>query len=811
MTRCRPLARALPALLVLAAIASSGAALAFTVTGTVRNEAGQAMANVDLDFVDVCSGESVFLVNDKTAADGSFSVTVNGATYDVRFTPPAGSASAGKERQDVVVSANTSLGLTTLPNGKLVSGTVKNGSGTGISGVDLKWVNASTGVRVYVGKDVTSASGAYSMRVPPGTWDVEYRPPATTTYATGRRKGLVVQADVSGLADTLATGFQLTGLVKDKQNTALRNVDLNVYDSCTGEKVPTANDNTDAAGRFTTYVPAGTYSIQHNPPRCKGVVPDRKSGVRVDRNTDLGSTTLLAGVTVAGRVLDNALQPVAGAELKFFDANNGQRQPTNFDTTDASGSYSVYVPTGSYNINVEPPVGRTLLVSRLAGVAVAAATTLGDTALAAGLSLSGTAVGPDNKGVLSVDVDVVDSVTRDAVRIAHDNTRSDGTFTVIVPAGSAYDVLYTPPSCSPLAPDDQRQVPVSGTTTLPTLHLVTGATASGVVRDPLSAPVAGVDLDFFTPGTRNKFFTPRDTTDAGGSYATMVKPGSYDIDYIPPAGLALRPARRTGVSLFADTTLPDTTLPRGYLVSGAVRNNQTALPVAAVEVEFFAPGAASPLFTPHNNTAVDGRYNVSVDAGTWDLRYTPPAGSGLAPRWRRGVAVSAATALPDTLLLALTLPSVGSINPAAGSAAGSQAVTVTGSNFQPDATLRLGGITATNVVVASATTITAVTRPHPAGRVDVQVVNPGEQVGTLASSFTFNEPATPARLTVRRVGSDVVLTWTANGQSSYTVFRNPAPQGFTDTSIAATLPGTTWTDTGAGSAASGTARFYVIE
>ncbi len=93
----------------------------------------------------------------------------------------------------------------------------------------------------------------------------------------------------------------------------------------------------------------------------------------------------------------------------------------------------------------------------------------------------------------------------------------------------------------------------------------------------------------------------------------------------------------------------------------------------------------------------------------------------------------------------------------------------------------------------------------------MQVVNPGEQVGTLASSFTFNEPATPARLTVRRVGSDVVLTWTANGQASYTVFRNPTPQGFTDTSIAATLPGTTWTDTGAGSAASGTVRFYAVE
>ncbi len=808
MTRRPPTLRLLLALLILLA---PGAVRAFTVSGSVKNEAGQGMANVDLDFVDVCTGESLFLVNDKTAADGSFSISVAGGTYDVRFTPPAGSASAGKERPDVVVSANTNLGVNTLPNGRLVSGTVRNGSGAGIAGVDLKWVNASTGDRVYVGKDVTSASGAYSMRVPPGTWDVEYRPPSGTTYVTGRRRGLVVQSDVSGLTDTLATGFQLTGLVKDKQNNALRNVDLNVYDGCSGEKVPTANDNTDAAGRFTTYLPAGTYSVQHNPPRCKGLVPDRKTGVRVDRNTDLGTTTLPAGVTVTGRVVDGALQPVADAELKFFDANNGQRQATNFDTTNASGSYSIFVPTGTYNINVEPPAGRTLLVSRLSGVAVAGATTLGDTVLAPGFALSGRTIAPDGQGVLSVDVDVVHSVTRDTVRIAHDNSRADGTFTVIVPAGSAWDVLYTPPSCSPLAPDDQRQVAVSGATTLPTLRLVTGATASGVVRNPQGAPVAGVDLDFLAPGTRNKSFTPRDTTDGVGSYATMVKPARYDIEYIPPAGLALRPARRPNTALLADTPLPDTTLPAGFLVSGFVRNNQSGAPVASVEVEFFAPGAAAPLFTPHNDSGADGFYNVSVDAGTWDLRYTPPAATGLAPRWRRGVAVNAATPLADTLLLPLTVPVVGAISPAAGSAAGGQAVTVTGSGFQPDATVRIGGITARSVVVVSGSSITAVAPPHPPGRFEVQVVNPGEQIGTLAAAFTFNEPANPARLTVRRVGSDIVLSWTATGQASYTVFRNATPTGFTDASIAATTSTLTWTDAGAGTAAAGSARFYVVE
>jgi len=45
-----------------------------------------------------------------------------------------------------------------------------------------------------------------------------------------------------------------------------------------------------------------------------------------------------------------------------------------------------------------------------------------------------------------------------------------------------------------------------------------------------------------------------------------------------------------------------------------------------------------------------------------------------------------------------------------------------------------GGVAATVVVVASATSLTAVTPHHPAGAADVAVVNPGSQIGTRSDA-----------------------------------------------------------------------------
>lgn len=85
-------------------------------------------------------------------------------------------------------------------------------------------------------------------------------------------------------------------------------------------------------------------------------------------------------------------------------------------------------------------------------------------------------------------------------------------------------------------------------------------------------------------------------------------------------------------------------------------------------------------------------------------------------------------------------PTVTSVSPTSATHGGGTPVTITGAGFVAGAVVRFGAALATNVVVASPTSLTAIT---PAGTVNalvnVSVANADSQSGTLASAFRFVE------------------------------------------------------------------------
>jgi Domain of unknown function (DUF1929)/IPT/TIG domain len=89
-------------------------------------------------------------------------------------------------------------------------------------------------------------------------------------------------------------------------------------------------------------------------------------------------------------------------------------------------------------------------------------------------------------------------------------------------------------------------------------------------------------------------------------------------------------------------------------------------------------------------------------------------------------------------------PTVSSVSPNSGSTAGGTAVTITGTNFAAGATVTFGVAAATNVVLASSTTITATTPAGTAGAVTVTVTVNG-QSGSLVNGFTYTSPATTGK------------------------------------------------------------------
>jgi hypothetical protein len=83
--------------------------------------------------------------------------------------------------------------------------------------------------------------------------------------------------------------------------------------------------------------------------------------------------------------------------------------------------------------------------------------------------------------------------------------------------------------------------------------------------------------------------------------------------------------------------------------------------------------------------------------------------------------------------------SLSAVTPAAGPPSGGTVVTLTGGEFPADAQVLFDGVAATNVVVANASRLTAVTPAHAAGAVDVTVTGHG-QTATLTSGFSYAEP-----------------------------------------------------------------------
>lgn len=85
-------------------------------------------------------------------------------------------------------------------------------------------------------------------------------------------------------------------------------------------------------------------------------------------------------------------------------------------------------------------------------------------------------------------------------------------------------------------------------------------------------------------------------------------------------------------------------------------------------------------------------------------------------------------------------PAVTAVSPNSGSNEGGTVVTIGGTGFATGATVSFGGMAATNVSVASSTSITATTPAHDIGSVDVVVTNLDGQSGTSPNGYSYALP-----------------------------------------------------------------------
>ena len=117
---------------------------------------------------------------------------------------------------------------------------------------------------------------------------------------------------------------------------------------------------------------------------------------------------------------------------------------------------------------------------------------------------------------------------------------------------------------------------------------------------------------------------------------------------------------------------------------------------------------------------------------------------------------------------------VTNITPACGSAAGGTAVTITGSNFLSGATVLIGGVAASNVVIVSSNTVTALTPTNNVGTKIISVTNTNSQFGAMTNGFTYVTALSFGGLgSITPAIEAATLTWSAGtGAASYRIFQS---------------------------------------
>ncbi len=175
------------------------------------------------------------------------------------------------------------------------------------------------------------------------------------------------------------------------------------------------------------------------------------------------------------------------------------------------------------------PIDRRSRALRVAlGATIATLLFLGATAVASATqeyTISGTVAAQNGiqLGLAGTQVIVRDSTSGE--QVAGTTTALEGSYSVSVPEGT-YDVVFTPPLGSGYEAFTAHDEVITGNKVLDVVLVPAGLVEfSGVLRDPLGAPVVGAKVTLNGNGTGVST-----VTDASGAFALNVSPGSYTLE-----------------------------------------------------------------------------------------------------------------------------------------------------------------------------------------------------------------------------------------------------------------------------------------
>lgn len=428
----------LVAALLLALVGNASAA---TLIGRVVDPGGVGVPGVNLDLFDEATGDEIDIVNDSTDLNGDFSIVVpDNATYEVRFLTDLATRLLPRSVGGVIVTTGVvDMGTTALENAALLTAVVvRSDTMAAVVGADTDVDVSATGARVLTPGDNTDATGRFSVLVPLTSIDLTIEPQKIQKLVALEIPNIAIAGDTDLGVIQVEPGALLSGTVRrSSNNTVVEDADIDVFDSATGNEIPTSGDDSDDFGVFSVVVPFGTIDYAVKPQKDDRLVAERLAGIEIVADTDVGNILLDAGALLTGTVVrTSGGAPVVGADTDSADAYTGAAILTPGDDTNGAGVFSIVVPFGTIELSIEPRTADRLVALRFPDLDVNADMNLGVLSLDDGFLVSGFVNDGGANPVSGTSAKVYDEAGGERVPTPGSASAADGSYGFILPAGT---------------------------------------------------------------------------------------------------------------------------------------------------------------------------------------------------------------------------------------------------------------------------------------------------------------------------------------------------------------------------------------
>ncbi len=545
----------------------------YTITGTVRDDAGAPVENAVVSIVDTTSDPPTAYSD----AAGVYTLTVGAGTYEIKAWA-SGAPWLGP--RSVIVPPNAAGIDFALPPRHVIRGIVRDWDGSPLQGVSV----ATTSPDPIVATAVTDATGAYTLTVVAGVHQIKA---SKADLPSPPARAVSVSSDVFGIDFDFPRPYTIAGTVSDWDGTPVQWARVAAFGN--GEHTETRVG--DPTGAYTLAVSAGSYvvSIYHQgwpaPPSQQVTVPPDKAGVHF---------AFPQRYTIAGKVTSHEGAPVAYSNITIY--RDGQW--FNSTTTNNGGFYTFLVAAGTYEVRFGSTSRSVTAPPSVWNV---------DFVLPPTYTIRGTVRDWDGSPLAAVEV----ATAGDAVVYARANTDAAGAYTLTVTAGRftispRIPGVLSQPKQTVIVPPDATGIDF----TAPQRH-----TIRGVVRDFDGATLADARVEALNSSKEYDVAVTR--TDAAGAYTLTLVPGDYSIRATQQG---LPPPPDQDVTVPPDVTGLDFTFPQRYTISGIVRD-WDGTPLAGVDVYTSGSGF---YYHTYAKTNWAGVYTLTVKAGAyrvWSYNY----------------------------------------------------------------------------------------------------------------------------------------------------------------------------------------------